>query len=414
MPTTLILVENASVPTDPRVWPQCRSLRAAGWDVVVVCPKGRARDTADLDIIDGVEIHRFSAPESGGGVAGYIREYGIALSRIRYLVRDLARRRRFDVVHACNPPDFLLLAARAVRRRGAATIFDHHDLSPELYVGKFGRGKVGYLGLLAAERVGFMLADVVLSANESFREIALRRGHKSPPDVFVVRNGPDVRVFRPVEPNAELRGMARHIIGYVGLMGTQDGVDEAIRALAELRRRRNDWHAVFVGEGPAAPAAQALVTHLGIDANVTFTGFVDDRNKIAEIISSCDVCLSPEPRSELNERSTLIKVAEYMAAGCPVVAHGLLETRRTAGETAAYSATDDPNGLASAIDTLLDDEPRRRAMSQAAVRRAATLAWDESEPVLLRAYETALARSRVARDAKPHRVHRDTNTPQRQ
>ena len=176
-------------------------------------------------------------------------------------------------------------------------------------------------------------------------------------------------------------------------MGTQDGVDDAIRALAELRRRRTDWHAVFVGSGEALPGARSLAASLQLEALVTFTGFVTDRGRIAEILSSCDICLSPEPRNDLNERSTLIKVAEYMAVGRPVVAYDLHETRVTAADSADYATTDEPVGLADAIDALLDDEPRRRAMGESAARRAATLTWRHSEAALLAAYDHALTRN---------------------
>ena len=392
MPSALILVENASVPTDPRVWPECSTLHAAGWNVTVVCPKGQTADWSARENVDGVEIHRFDAIESQGGAVGYLREYRAALARIRRIVGEIARTRQVDVVQACNPPDILLLAARAARRRGAATIFDHHDLSPELFVAKFGGKGPGHRAMRIAERVGFSLADVVLSANDSFREIALTRGRKRPSDVFVVRNGPDPAVFRPVAPDPDLRRLAPHLIGYVGRMGMQDGVDDAIRALAELRRRRIDWHAVFVGSGEALPGVRSLAASLQVEALVTFTGFVTDRGRIAEILSSCDICLSPEPRNDLNERSTLIKVAEYMAVGRPVVAYDLHETRVTAADSAVYAATDEPAGLADAIDALLDDEPRRRAMGESAARRAATLTWRHSEAALLAAYDRALAR----------------------
>ena len=151
----MILVENASVPTDPRVWPECSTLHAAGWNVTVVCPKGRTADRSAREIVDGVEVHRFDAIESQGGAMGYLREYRAALARIRRIVGEIARTRHVDVVQACNPPDILLLAARAARRRGAATIFDHHDLSPELFVAKFGGKGPGYRALRVAERVGF-------------------------------------------------------------------------------------------------------------------------------------------------------------------------------------------------------------------------------------------------------------------
>jgi len=397
MPSALVLVENNSVPTDSRVWAICLSLRRAGWDVTAISPAGSGRDTERVVVIDGVRIHRFPLSEGAGGGLGYAREYGLALFRIATLVRQLSGRERFDVVHACNPPDFLLLAALPLRRRGTATIFDHHDLSPELYEAKYRPRPAVDRALRLAERGGFAMADVVLATNESFREIATTRGRRSPDDVFVVRNGPSERVDA-LGPDSDLRAKADHLIGYVGLMGSQDGVDTAVEALAELRRRRADWHAVFVGDGPALPAARRLASSLGLDGFVSFLGFVRDRDRLAQLIASCDVCLSPEPRNPMNERSTFIKVAEYMAAGRPVVAFDLTETRRTAGDAARYAAGDDAAAFADAIDAVLGDDELRRQMGDEGVRRVRTsLSWTYSERSLLEAYARALRKAETRR-----------------
>jgi glycosyltransferase involved in cell wall biosynthesis len=390
MGSALILVENDSVPADTRVWAECASLRGAGWDVTVISPKGQCRDVESFSELDGVRIHRFDPAPSASG-AGYLREYGLALLRIGALIRRLARGRHFDVVHACNPPDFLLLAAIGLRRAGAATIFDHHDLSPELFLAKYGRRRAALRVLTLAERTGFSLADVVLATNESFREVAIGRGHKAPQDVFVVRNGPDTKVFKPTEPDPDLRAGAEHLIGYVGHMGPQDGLDVALEALAALGMQRNDWRAVFIGDGDALADARALSRRRGLDDVVSFTGFVRDRDQLVRMIATCDVCISPEPRNPLNERSTLMKVAEYMAVGRPVVAFDLLETRHTAGDAAVYAARDDPVAFAAAIAQLLDDPAKRQEMGALGRERAeTTLDWSASERVLLTAYAHAL------------------------
>jgi glycosyltransferase involved in cell wall biosynthesis len=389
MGSALLLVENNSVPADTRVWAECTSLRRAGWDVTVICPKGRNHDREGFTDLEGVRIHRFDLAPSASGL-GYVREYAVALLRMSALVRRLSRTRRFDVVHACNPPDFLLVAAIPLRRRGAATIFDHHDLSPELYVAKFGGRGMLWRMLRILERAGFALADVVLATNESFRAIAIGRGRKAQRDVFVVRNGPDTEIFRPTEPDPVLRGGAAHLIGYVGLIGSQDGVDVALEALAVLRTRREDWRAVFVGDGDALADARSLSRRRGLDDVVTFTGYVRDRDRLVRMIAACDICLSPEPRNPLNERSTLIKVAEYMAVGRPVVAFDLVETRRTAGEAAVYADADDAVAFADAIAGLLDDPAKRERLGALGRERAEkTLSWNESAKELLAAYARA-------------------------
>jgi glycosyltransferase involved in cell wall biosynthesis len=366
-------------------------LRDRGWDVVVVCPRG-PRGGADHDVVDGVKIFRFDGPDDARGIRGYVGEYIGNLRRIRSIVRSLSREWRFDVVHAANPPDFLLLAARGLRKRGAATIFDHHDLSPELYEVKFGRRGLGYRGLLAAERVGFALSDVVVSTNDSFKRVAIDRGGRDPADVFVVRNGPDPSVFRPGPGDPALRNAGQYLIGYAGRMGSQDGMLEAIETLGILRRRRSDWHAIFAGDGEMLPQARERAAALGIADAVEFVGFVEGRERLVEILASCDVCISPEPKNRLNDHSTLIKVAEYMAVAKPIVAFDLQETRTTAQDAAAF--VDSPEDFANEIGALFDDQARRERMGRIGRERVMeSLCWQRSEERLVAAYARALDRA---------------------
>lgn len=385
------IVENSSVPADPRVWPECLALRNAGWEVTVVCSAGVERDMGVRESLDGIEIHRFRPSESSGGAIGYVSEYGAALWEMTRMVRELARTTTFDVVHASSPPDVLLLTARSLRRRGAAMIFDHHDLSPELYEAKFGKRGAVHRSLLVAERLGMRLADVVVAPNESFRRIAVERGKKAPEDVFVVRNGPDPSVFRPVPPDPSLHRGASHLIGFVGHMGRQDGVLEALDVLDQLLDLRTDWHAVFAGDGEVLETARQSVSTGRLAGHVTFLGFVSDRARVVEILSSCDVCISPEPHNPLNDSSTLIKVAEYMAVGRPVVAFDLHETAVTARGAAILVA--DVCAFARAIADLFDDPALRARMAEEGRARVVnSLGWSRSVAALHAAYARALER----------------------
>ena len=248
-------------------------------------------------------------------------EYGWALWRIRRLARRLQRQRKFDVVHVCNAPDILYLAVLSLRRRGARIVFDHHDLVPELFEARFGaRGDL----LLPARRLRrepclSNRRDVVLSPNESDRTVALDRGGKAGRGVFVVRMAPDPSRFRAGEPDPALKRGKPYLLGYAGMIGPQDGVDHALRAMGLLAERRNDWYAIFAGSGDAADDARLLTSELSLDDRVEFVGFVDDDRLIA-ILGTADVGLAPEPKNALNDASTMIKVVEYMGLGRPIVA----------------------------------------------------------------------------------------------
>lgn len=388
----LLISENEAVPRDRRVWNEARSLAAAGWDVSVACPAEREYEQAPTETLDGVTIHRFPL-RPAAGAADYAREYGQAVLRLRTLVGRLGRERPFDVVHTANPPDFLLWAARSARRRGAAFVFDHHDLMPELFRARFRRAGLPYRALLRLERRALRGADVVISTNESYKRLAIERAGVDPADVFVVRNGPDLAHFTPVGPDPDLRADGRFVLAYVGVMEPQDGVDQAIHALAALRARRGaDWKAIFVGEGSERTGMEALAAELGLADAVEFAGWREDRD-IRRILSSADLCLAPDPPSPLNDVSTMMKVPEYMAMGAPIASFDLAETRVSAGEAAAYAAPT-PGALGALVDELLNDEERRRRMADVALERVVELSWQRSTEVLLAAYERAVERRR--------------------
>ena len=387
----LFLVENISVPSDMRVWPECLAITEAGFEVAVICPEGRGRDRGRFEVRDGIHIHRFPMPYAKGGPLSYLWEYAHAFWHTWRIGARISRPRSFAVVHAANPPDFLLAAVWPLKWRGTRFIFDQHDLVPELYLSRFG-GKMGVLFWISRlfERLSFHLADVVIAPNDSYRDTALRRGAKAADDVFVVRNGPDTSLFRPVEPDTALKRGKRYLIVYVGMMGAQDGLDHAVRALAVLRRTRDDWHALFVGDGDAAADTRRLAHDLGLDDLVEFAGVLAQPD-VVRVLSAGDVCLSPEPKSPLNDLSTFIKIAEYMAVERPLVAYDLRESRVTAGPAAAYAPPNDIDGFARCIDELLDDPERRAEMGRAGRARVlSALSWERSKSALLAAYERAL------------------------
>ena len=399
----LFLVENESVPADRRVWDESLALMRAGFDVAVICPQGTDRDRLAVECWDGIDIHRFPLRFAGGGLLGYVREYATALWRMSRIARRLARARPFDVVHASNPPDLLLLTVMGLKLRGARMVFDHHDLVPELCLARFGRaGRILHPLALAAERLSFGLADVVIATNESYRRIALTRGAKRPEDVFTVRNGPDLARFRPREPDPSLKRGRAHLIGYLGVMGIQDGIDHALRALALLAERRRDWRAMFIGDGPELPRMRELARQLDLGDAVEFVGWQHDEG-ILRVLSSADVCLAPDPKSPLNDVSTMVKIAEYMAMARPIVSYSLTESRISAGGAAAYAEPNNVEDFARLIDDLLDDPDRRAAMGAIGRERVEQrLSWEHSERALTAAYDRVLgARRGGARDGRP-------------
>jgi glycosyltransferase involved in cell wall biosynthesis len=385
-----MLLENSTAPFDRRVRQEAFALRDASYRVVVISPRGDDYDRERYEVFEGIEIYRYPLRMAAGGAVGYLREYSSALWSTSALMRRLSSKRSFDVVHVCNPPDFLVPLAWSLKRRGARLVFDHHDLAPELYESRFGHRDIFYLALLRLEVLAFRLADVVITTNESYRRIALGRGKKQPGDVFVVRNAPDPDRFRPVAPDESMKKGREFLIAYVGLMGPQDGIDAALRSLALLRRERDDWHAVFMGDGDVLPEMRRLAAQLDVADVVDFTGRVDDA-RILPVLSAADVCISPEPSNPLNDRSTMVKVMEYMAMGRPVVAFDLPETRVSAAEAALYAPPGDELTFARCIARLLEDRHLRAVLGDRGRDRVQTeIGWHHSKRELLRAYAAVL------------------------
>ena len=388
----LILVENLSVPADRRVWQESRALVEAGFEVTVICPTGANHDREREAVIEGVRILRYPLVTATGGTYGYLREYTVALWHTLRLAIKVRRAGPIDIVHACNPPDLLFLIALALRPGGTRFVFDHHDLVPELFLSRYPSRRIFFWLTKCAERLTFAAADAVISTNESYRRVAIERGKMAAERVVVVRSAPDLKRFIQREPDVSLRRGKRYLLAYLGVMGPQDGVDYALRALQLLRDEigRDDIHCVFMGAGDELDEMVALSKELGIDDMVEFPGWAGDE-LIQRCLSTADVCLSPDPLTPFNDVSTMNKVVEYMAMGRPVVSFDLVETRVSADEAAVYVTANDELAFAKAIDALLQDPERRRQMGEVGRRRVQQeLSWEVSHRALVRFYEQLL------------------------
>ncbi|CAM4014055.1 glycosyltransferase family 4 protein [Deinococcus marmoris] len=395
-PRVLIVVENLPVPFDRRVWMEATALRDAGHHVSVICPVGKGHE-ALRETLEGIEIYRHPLPPESNAGLGFIREYLVALYHETRLAWRVRREQSFDVLHACNPPDLIFLVAAPFKALfGTRFVFDQHDVNPELYITKFGRRDLGYHALVLAERLTFALADVVISTNESYRQVALTRGRKRADQVFVVRSAPSLERFSPRPGGEHHRDGFRHLVGYLGVMGPQEGVDVLLRAIRHLiDAGRGDVKFMLIGGGSSLADLKALAAQLGLGRHVEFTGRIPDDDLLMRL-SACDLCVNPDPLNPLNDVSSMNKIVEYMALGKAIVQFDLKEGRASAGEASVYAQPNDPAALATAMAELLDDPGRRAAMGEAGLQRMRTsLAWSHQIPTLLAAYRRALTTGRA-------------------
>ncbi len=392
----LILLENLPLQRDAHVKRQCRALIDHGYGVTVVCPRSGEPIADDLR---AVRLRTWKAPAEGSGRLHYVREYAVALVMSAFLVLRAATREGFDAIQACNPPDFYFLIAAPFRLAGKPFVFDHHDLTPELFAARFG-GDSGMLAasLRAMERATFASSDHVIATNESVRRIAMERGAKHPSDVTVVRNGPLLADTLDRAGDPALRRGRDHLICWHGVMGSaDDGLDLAVRAIADLVHGRgdlagrDDCHFVFLGDGEARPSIEALVRDLRLEDVVSFPGW-SSMDVVHDHLATATLGLVPDPKSPGVDKATVMKVMEYMAFGVPIVAFDVVETRVSAGDAGAYASHNDPHHFARLVDALLDDPTTRATMGRTARQRIQDgLAWDHQRPRYLAVFDRLLA-----------------------
>ena len=389
----LIIVENLPVPFDSRVWKEAISLHADGYEVAVLCPRGKGYKQR-YELLEGVHIYRHPAPQEGNSPAGYLYEYGCVLFWEILYSWFIYFRRGFDVIQGCNPPDNIFMVALPFKIFGVKYIFDHHDAIPELYLSKYDKKGTFYKIQVWLEKMTYRFSDVVMATNSSYKDLAISRGGMSPEDVFVVRNGPDTKTFRAVAPLPNLKYGKRYLVGYVGTMSIQEGLDLLLDVALHIKKMgRDDVHFTCVGGGPGLAELQRAVQTMGLQDTVNFTGRIPDQ-QLLEILSTADVCVNPDKPCEMNDISTMIKIMEYMALGKPIVQFNLREGRFSAMEASLYADNSGgAEGFAAKILALLADPEARRTMGEFGQRRVEeTLSWDHSVPNLLAAYQRVFSK----------------------
>ncbi len=385
----LIIVENLPVPFDGRVWSEASTLARNGYEVSVICPKGPGA-TASFEMLEGIAVYRHWMPAEGRGVLGYVVEYSVALFWEFVLSVKVVATRGFDVIHACNPPDLIFIVGAFHKfLLGKSFIFDQHDVNPELYEAKFGRRGFLWRVMVLLERITFALSDVSIATNQSYRTVAIERGRMSPDRVFVVRSAPNVSRVRSLPPDPAWKKGRTYLVGYVGVIARQEGLDLLLDSIKHIRgtRNRDDIQFVIVGGGRELDELKKLAMALELDDVVTFTGRVDDAT-LFTILSTADVCVNPDRPSSMNDKSTMHKIMEYMTLGKPIVQFDLTEGRFSAGEASLYVQNADTAEFGDKILELLEDPARREAMGAFGQKRiSGELAWHHASTKLLAAYD---------------------------
>jgi glycosyltransferase involved in cell wall biosynthesis len=407
----ILMLTESAFPNDTRVRNEAYALTNAGYNVSVIALR-RYDYEKPTEFVNGVNVYRvpevvlFKKTESSKSwlqiqlyriksAVGYIFEYFYFTFACFLVSVYLAIKEGFDAVHLHNPPNTLFIIGLFYRMFGKKFVFDHHDLEPELYLSRYGiETSFIYKVLLLEEKLCLKSANIVIATNESYKEIEIKRGNLKQGKIFVVRNGPDLQTFRPVDSDKELQNMGKKILVYIGVMGPQDGVDHLLRSLGEIvySMGRTDLYSVIVGRGDAVEDLKVLRDELQLRDYVRFTGRIPIED-LLRYLTTADICLDPNPSNPLNDSSTWIKVMEYMALAKPIVSFDLKETRYSAQEAAIYVPPNDEKEYAKAIVKLMDDPHQRVKMGAFGQKRVKEeLAWQHVSKNLLLAYESLLSK----------------------
>jgi len=385
----LIIVENLPVPFDRRVWQEANSLKENGAKISIICPKMKDYTTS-YEVIDGIEIYRHPLPLEARGAFGYLLEYGTALFWEFFLSWKIYFNRRFHVIHGCNPPDLIFLVALWFKILGVRYVFDHHDINPELYYAKFNRKGFFYNMMILFERLSFATANFCIATNESYKEIAIRRGKKPQDKVEVVRSGPKLDRLKLLPPDKQYLKGRKYLIGYVGVIGEQEGIDLLLESAKHIISIRQDIQFAIVGGGTSLEMMKKIAHEMDISEFVDFYGRVPDKLLI-EILNTADICVNPDKPTEMNNLSTMNKIMEYMALKKPVVQYDLKEGRFSAREASLYATCGDTIDFANKILQLIDEPELRISMGTFGYNRVINeLSWEYEKQKLIGFYNRIL------------------------
>jgi glycosyltransferase involved in cell wall biosynthesis len=396
----LIIIENLPAPFDRRVWQEANTLKENGAEVSIICPRMNGYSSR-YEKLNGIHIYRHPLPHEGKGAKGYLFEYTTALFWEFWLSIKIYFRKPFHVIQGCNPPDLIFLVALFFKLFGVKYVFDHHDINPELYIAKYNKKGLFYKILLWAERLTFAAANYSIATNESYKEIAISRGKMSPDKIEVVRSGPKLDRLKLTAGNIKYKKGKKYLIGYVGVIGEQEGLDLLLESVKYITSKRDDVHVAILGSGTGLEAVKKLTSAMKLDQYIDYYGRVDDATMV-DVLNTADVCVNPDRPTEMNNLSTMNKIMEYMALKKPIVQYDLKEGKVSAQQASLYAENTSTQDFAEKIMWLLDNEEKRKFMGEYGYQRVINeLSWEFESKKLVKFYKKVLNVNSIGAESRP-------------
>lgn len=295
-------------------------------------------------------------------------------------------RRRYDVIHVHNIPDFLVFAALIPRLLGAKVILHIQDPSPELMVAKASGRKGAMIFRLACwqERLSCAFAHSVVTVGWPFEELLLSRGvpkHK----ITILLNSADPKLFPPERrvpapyTVAESLGETEHtpfIVMYHGTLAERNGLDIAIRALALARKEAPQLRLDIKGRGEHLPYLKQLASELEVSDQVLFTDPCP-AEELVDFILHGDVGIIPYRCNGFSELVLPTKAYEFAWMQRPIIASDTKAIRSMFREESILLCdADSPDDFARGLIMLVQQRERRARMVTSALQDYTPFRWE--------------------------------------
>lgn len=407
----ILMITESNLPGDPRVRQEAQLLSENGHQVSIICIKGT--NQTFYEVLDKVKIYRVpkitvfkegkqitqtsnsSSDEKQKsllmGVLGYGIEYIYFTVVSLFVSLWILLKDNFDVVHTHNPPDSLFVIGLFYKLFNKKYIFDHHDLSPELFIEKYNINKPLIHNILKKfEILSCKIADVIITTNESYKQIEIERAKVHPEKIFIVRNGPKLDKMKRVNSNNGFKADGAKIMCFMGAINKQDGVENLIVILARLvfKYGIKNIKLMILGDGDYEDYIKEFAKELSVEEHVIFCGYIRDIDELNRYMSAADIFVDAAFKTNYNDHSTFIKHMEYMVFGKPIFTFDLKESKFSLGDAGIYVENNDTDLYAQKVAALIKNGYNEHEIEKVAKERISRLHWGEVSKELLVAYDS--------------------------
>jgi glycosyltransferase involved in cell wall biosynthesis len=391
----LAMIVFSHYPMDVRVRREAEALFEEGYSIDIFCIG--FKDQAIKENINGIETYRVRIKRERSSKLNYFYQYLYFFLWSFYKISFHYFKKKYDVIHIHNMPDFLVFSAMIPRLFGAKIILDLHDPMPELYSTIFQINEDHWIirHLQFLERASIKFAHHVLTPNISFKNLFISRGCEEN-KISIIMNSPDERIFSPdlIQKNKR-EDDNRFIIMYHGTIVERHGLDLAVKAVASLKDKIPGLTLWIYGEGNFLSEIERLIHDLNIKDIVETRGVVMV-DKIAAIIPTIDLGIIPNRISSFIQINFPVRIFEYLVMNKPVIVPRTQGIRDYFGDdTIFYFDSDDILDLERKIFEVYYDKPKTEKILKKSLEVLSQNRWYKQKEKLIEIYKILIGTEKV-------------------